>query len=64
MNDWILTAPGSRAVWLIEKSHGRWRVGVSVFNDLTTERIPAGEGDAYEAAVADAIEKARLAGYS
>src|SRR5687767_13259558 len=66
LNDWILACPAMRAVWVIERPRGLWRVGLSI-NDADglggVERLPAAQHEDYAQCVVNAIEIARLAGY-
>ncbi len=63
LNDWILASPVTRAVWVIDRNNGKWRVGLCVGPDHFAERLIPGVDTEYPRAVLNALEIAKLAGY-
>lgn len=64
LNDWILASPATRAVWGLDRLHGKWELGLSVSIDGERfERLPKAKHADYAQCVANAIEIARLAGF-
>ncbi len=65
LNEWILASPATRAVWGMDRINGKWRIGVCVDDGSGRfERLPAAQHEDYAQCVYNAVEIARLAGYT
>lgn len=67
INEWILASPATRTVWTIDRTGGKWRVGLAVNvagHELHgCERLAAAVHADYDTAARNAVEIARLAGH-